>query len=113
MARPKVFDYDPGSEETIVTAGVEGAQLTWMGINPVTQPDGKEPFMHMVFIEGILNQAGDEVEITTRGPIQVNLEGQEFTDFYIANKITFDELHRKTLEYVAQKYGKTGSVVEI
>jgi hypothetical protein len=113
MARPKVFDYDAASDETIVTAGVEGAQLTWMGINPITQPDGKEPYMHMVFIEGVLNAGGDAIETKTRGPVQVNLEGQEFTDFYVSNKATFDELHRKTLEYVAQKYGKTGSVIEV
>jgi hypothetical protein len=113
MARPKIYDYDAESDETIVTAGVEGAQMTWLGISPVNRPDGKEPFMHMLFVEGVLNPAGDAIETVTRGPVQVTLEGQEFTDFYVANKATFDELHRKTLEYVAAKYSKTGAVVEV
>lgn len=112
MARPRIFDYDEASEEAIITEGVEGAQLTWIGINPVTQPNGTEPFMHLVFFEGVLNATGDAVETKTRGPSQINFEGSDFTDFYIENKTLLDDLVRVCLLKAAEVKGKTGAVVE-
>ncbi len=115
MARPKVFDYDATSDETVVTEGVEGAKLTWIGINPLTQDvngQTREPFAHLLFTEGTLNQAGDDLETITRGPTQVNIEGQAFTDWYTANKALFDDLVRICFEKAAELKSKTGSVVE-
>ncbi len=93
-------------------SGVEGAQLTWIGINPITTPGGKEPFMHMVFVEGVLNQVGDAIETITKKSPQINLEGQEFTDFYLANKAVIDDLVRAVYIAVASKTGKTGAIIE-
>ena len=113
MPRPVVFDYDAGSEETIVTAGIEGAQMTWIGINPITRPDGTTPFMHLLFIEGVLNPAGDAIETVTRGPSQVEIAGQDFTDFYVANKTVLDDFVRICLAKAAELKSKTGTIIEV
>ena len=112
MTRPKIFDYDPASEETIVTAGVQGAMITWIGIRPNTLLNGKEPTIHMLFSQGTIGVGGDSIEVETKPVVQVTLEGQGFTDFYIANKTLLDDLHRACLEYIADKFGKTGQVIE-
>jgi hypothetical protein len=112
MPRPKIYDYDAASDETIVTDGVQGSQLSWIGLNPLTRPDGKEPYMHLVFFEGIIAPSGDALETITRGPTQINIEGQDFTDLYLANKTVFDEFVRLAYEKAAELAGKTGALIE-
>ena len=106
MARPKVFDYDAASDETIVTAGVQGAKLAWFGIDPDRQ------IVHIVCNEGNLVPSGDDLETITRKAQQINLEGQDFVDFYTANKATIDELHRIALSAWAAERAKNGTVIE-
>ena len=106
MARPKVIDYDPASDETIVTAGVEGARLTWFGIDPDRQ------IIHIVCEEGTLTVSGDGIDTATRTGQQMNLEDADFVDFYVANKTTIDEIARVALLKFAELKGKTGVVIE-
>lgn len=105
MARPKVFDYDPASDETIVTEGVEGAALTWFGI------DVDRQIVHIVCKEGTLNVTGDGIEAPTRTGQQESLEGQEAIDFYTANKAAIDAVVQAALEKWAELRAKTGSVI--
>lgn len=112
MSRPKIFDYDAASEEEIVTAGVEGHKITWIGIRPDAISPELPPLIHMLFEQGTLNIAGDDIEKRTKPVVQVNLESQDFNDFYLANKAIMDALHRACLEYIAEKFGKTGQVIE-
>lgn len=105
MPRPKVFDYDPASDETIVTQGVQGAAVTWVGIDV----DGQT--VHIVCNEGSLNTAGDGIEQVTRSRQQETLEGQEAIDFYTANKTAIDALIEAALETWAARRSKTGSVI--
>ena len=74
MARPKIFDFDPASEETVVTQGAECAELQWFGINP------ENGLVHIVCNVGTLNATGDGVEDITYRAIQITLEGQDALD---------------------------------
>ena len=106
MARPKIFDFDPASEETVVTQGAECAELQWFGINP------ENGLVHIVCNVGTLNATGDGVEDITYRAIQITLEGQDALDFYTANKTAIDAIHSAALEKWALDKGKTGEVIE-
>lgn len=105
MARPKIVDYDPGSDEQIVTEGVEGCALTWLGF------DIDRQVMHIVCEEGALNVGGDGIETATRTGQQETLEGVDVATFYTVNKTALDSLIQAALEKWVELRGKTGSVV--
>jgi hypothetical protein len=105
MARPRIFDYDAASDETIVTEGVEGAVPTWIGIGLDRQ------IMHIVCNEGVLNATGDGIETVTRSGQQVTLDGADVVDFYQANKATIDAFLEAAMSKWAEVQGKTGAVI--
>ena len=105
MARPKIVDYDPASDEQIVTEGVEGCALTWLGM------DIDRQIIHIVCQEGPLNQAGDGIETATRTGQQETMEGADVTAFYTVNKAAIDALLQASLEKWVELRGKTGQVV--
>lgn len=104
MARARVFDYDVASDETIVTAGVEGCYPTWIGF------DLGSKIMHIVYKEGELAADGKSIETITRTG-QVNLEDQDLIDFYTANTATFDDMVNICTAKLASVLGKTGALV--
>ena len=110
MARPKVIDYDPASDETVVTSGVEGAEVVWFGIAVARQ------IVHIVCNEGSLSIDGDEIDTVTRKGLQVTLDGADALSFYTANKTAIDDIIRAALLKFAEMHplypGKTGVVIE-
>lgn len=105
MARPKVIDYDPASDETIVTAGVEGAEPQWIGF------DINKQIIHIVCNEGTLSIGGDDIDTITRHGQQETLTGTDATDFYTTNKTAMDALIEAALTTWAIRRGKTGTVI--
>ncbi len=105
MARPRIFDYDAGSDEEIVTQGVEGAVPRWIGIDIDNQ------IIHIVCDEGVLNGTGDGIETVTRKSQQENLEGSDVVTLYTAHKAAFDEIIQAAMETWAARRSKTGAVV--
>jgi hypothetical protein len=104
MARAKVFDYDAASDETIVTAGVEGVAAKWIGF------DLDKQIVHIVYEEGVLAADGKSIETATRKG-QISIEGQDTVDFYTANKTAFDDLINACLAKAASELSKTGELV--
>ena len=106
MARPRIFDYDVASDEQIVTEGVEGAVVTWLGM------DIDRQVIHIVCSEGTLNATGDGIDVVTRSGQQETIEGADTVTFYTANKAAIDSLIAAALETWAVLRSKTGTVVE-
>jgi hypothetical protein len=106
MARPRIFDYDAASDETIVTEGVEGAVLTWFGMDIDNQ------VIHIVCSEGTINATGDGIEDVTRSGQQETLDATDTVTFYQANKTEIDSIISAALETWAARRSKTGDVVE-
>ena len=104
MARPKVFDYDPAHDEQIVTEGVTGHALAWLGF------DLDRQIMHIVVDEGVLAGDGLSIESITRSGQQVTLEGQDVVDFYTSLQTEMDAVVKKAMEVWAENSGKTGAV---
>ena len=105
MALPKVYDYDAASDETIVTAGVEGFEIQWVGL------DINARIIHIVVNEGTLATDGESIETVTRKGQQVTLEGDDALAFYQANKTAIDSLVGGAMAKWASENSKTGSVV--
>lgn len=105
MARPRIFDYDVSSEEEVVTEGVEGAMMTWFGLDIENQR------IHIVCSEGTLNGTGDGIESVTRSGQQVSMEGTPVNTFYAAHKAALDEIIQAALETWASNRSKTGEVI--
>lgn len=104
MALGKCFDYDAESDEIIVTAGVEGLDVTWIGF------DVDRKVLHIVYKEGNLNGTGDGIEtITKKG--QITLENSDMIDFYSANAAAFNAIINSCLGKAANDLGKTGEII--
>lgn len=106
MARPKIFDYDSASDETIVTAGVEGFELMQCSFLP------SRGLAVFVINEGTIDGSGDGIDTVTRKSTQYNLEDSDFSSWYLANKTVCDDFYRICIEKAAEMAGKTGNVVE-
>ena len=105
MALPKVFDYDAGSDETIVTAGVEGFKVGWIGF------DLTKKIVHIVVDEGTLATNGENIETVTKPSQQLTLEGDAAIAFYVANKAAMDAIVSGAMVKWAADNDKAGSVV--
>lgn len=105
MARPKLYDYDPGSEEEIVLSGTQAAEMTWFGIDIGRQ------VIHIVCQEGLINGTNDGLEAVTKKGQQVTLEGAEVAIFYQANKAAIDSIISAAYAAWADKKSKTGTVI--
>lgn len=106
MARPRIFDYDTGSDETIVTEGVEGAEPRQIAFDLST------PRVTVICAEGTLNATGDGLETITRDGGQEDFFDSDATDFYVANKAAIDSILSAAMELWADRRSKTGTVVE-
>ena len=107
MSLTTVYDYDPGSDEVIVTKGVEGCEITWVGMS--LDGDGT---LDVIMKEGTLSADGKSIEVMTRDGQQETITGQEVQDFYTAHQAAFDEIIDACYAKWAEKRGKTGVVVK-
>lgn len=107
MATTTVYDYDPESDEAIVTKGVEGCEITWVGMS--LDGEGK---LDIIMKEGALSADGKTIKTITRKGQQVSISGQEVTDFYTSHQAAFDEIIDACYDLWASKRGKTGVLIK-
>ena len=105
MALPKVFDYTAESDEEIVTKGVQGFEIQWVGMNITKR------IIHIVVNEGVLAADGQSIETITRGGQQITLEGQDVLDFYALNNAAIDALATAAMDKWALDNDKTGAII--
>lgn len=108
MSYKKVYDYDPEHDETIIINGVQGCEITWVGISLDT---GQER-IDIVMKEGVLAEDGKSIDTVTRKGQQETIAGSEVLDLYAAHADAFDEITNACYALWASKRGKTGVVIE-